>query len=251
MNNSIPISARRDRIVHACSKNVSSEHRRIIVGLSGGADSCALLGCLCVLRDRGVVDEVSCIHVCHNIRKDCEVDASFSKEASEKLGCRFFRADIYPKEFEGNIYDICRKLRYEKMSEICISEGFSALAIAHHLNDQLETMIFRISRGAVPLSVGGMDFSRNFCEGVSLIRPLLSSTREDCERMCRKMNLTWIEDPSNENTNRTRAFIRHKIVPLLRQLNPRIEKSAGRVADTLRKELRGNAHGSAKEKEID
>lgn len=249
MKSQIPLAARRDRIVHACSKNIEKSHRKIVVGLSGGADSCALLGCLCVLRDRGEIDEVAAIHVCHNLRSDCDVDASVSKIVSETLGCRFFHRDIYPRGHSGNVYEVSRMLRYETMSQVCREEGYSALAVAHHLNDQLETMIFKMCRGALPLSFCGMDLSRNLENGVPLIRPLLKSTREDCERMCSKMKINCIDDPSNLNFDRSRAFIRHKIVPLLRQLNPRIESSIGRLSETMRKQLQGEAHELSKEKE--
>lgn len=249
MKSNVPLAARRDRIVNSCRKNLEQRHKRVLVGLSGGADSCALLGCLCVLRDRGDLDEVSAIHVCHNMRDNCEIDASFSQKISAELGCKFVREDIYPKGMTGNSYDVCRNLRYSKMVQHCRDQGITALAVAHHLNDQLETMIFRISRGAVPNSICGMDFSSQIYGDVSLVRPLLEVTRKDCERMCSKMGVMWIDDPSNANTDRTRAFIRHEIVPLLRKLNPRIEQSIGRISRTMRKELRGNTHGFAKEKE--
>lgn len=249
MKSNVPIAARRDRIVHACSKNLDKNHKRILVGLSGGADSCALLGCLCVLRDRGELEEISAVHICHNMRSDCQKDAALSEALSNSLGCRFFYRDIHPSRESGNAYEACRMLRYEAMSRICADEGYSALAVAHHLNDQLETMIFKMCRGALPISFCGMDMKRNLENGTPLIRPLLASTREDCERMCVKMKINWIEDPSNLNVDRSRAFIRHKIVPLLRHLNPRIEASIGRLSETMRKQLRGDAHELSKEKE--
>ena len=242
----VPLSARRDRIVHSCMECIDTRHKRIMVGLSGGADSCALLGALCVLRDRGDIDHISAVHVCHNIRVDCEKDVSLSMTVADGLGCDFSRVDIFPLGQSGNIYDICRNLRYEKMTEAAIGANCSAVAVAHHLNDQLETMIFRLARGSTVEALSGMRIERVLDRGVNLIRPLLRSTRIDCERMCRKMKIEWINDPSNENTDRTRAFIRHEIVPLFRKLNPRIEMSVDRVIDNLQNVLRGIPHGSAK-----
>lgn len=238
-NKLVPLKARRDQIVFQCESNIPKNTRSILVGLSGGADSCALLGALCVLRDRGSLDRVVALHVCHNLRNNCEKDVSVSENLSARMGCRFIRRDIDPSSITGNIYDECRRMRYEMMYESAVANGCSAVAVAHHLNDQMETVIFRMMRGSKASSLAGMKKRRKLGEGVDLIRPLLNSTRMDCERMCQKMETAWIDDPSNCNTEKTRAFIRHKIVPLMRQLNPRIEYSIGRLVENLNRELKG------------
>lgn len=238
-NKSVPLKARRDRIVFQCESNLPENTRSILVGLSGGADSCALLGALCVLRDRGRIDNVVALHVCHNLRANCDKDFDVAKDLSARMGCKFIRKDIDPSILSGNVYDECRRIRYEMMHESAIDNGCSAVAVAHHLNDQMETVIFRMMRGSKASSLAGMKKRRKLGEGVDLIRPLLNSTRMDCERMCRSMDTVWIDDPSNCNTEKTRAFIRHKIVPLMRQLNPRIEYSIGRLVENLHQELKG------------
>lgn len=235
----VPLSARRDRLVFQCESNLPRNANSILVGLSGGADSCALLGALCVLRDRGRIGEVVAVHVCHNLRSNCNEDADFSEQFANRLGCAFVRKDIDPSAISGNVYDNCRKMRYELLYESAINHGCSMVAVAHHLNDQMETVIFRMLRGSKASSLSGMQKRRKLGEGVDLIRPLLSSTRIDCERMCKKMEISWIDDPSNGDTEKTRAFIRHKIVPLMRQLNPRIEHSISRLVENLHRELKG------------
>ncbi len=236
----VPLPVRRDRAVKACADLIHARHRKIVIGLSGGADSCALTALLSVLRDRGSLLDLHAVHICHNIRKDCEKDVQVSMEIARICGCSFERKDIFPDPSLGNMYDQCRILRYKALGEAAAGRGCSAVAVAHHLNDQMETMIFRISRGCVAESLMGMLPDRELLPSISLIRPLLNCTREDCERICKKMNFEWVNDPSNENTNKTRAFIRHKIVPMFRELNPRIEVSIGRLADNLRKYSKGS-----------
>ena len=238
-NKLVPLQARRDKIVFHCESNLPKGTRDILVGLSGGADSCALLGSLCVLRDRGRLDNIVAVHVCHNLRENCEEDVALSKNLACSLGCIFVRKDIDPSSISSNVYDECRKMRYEIFRESAIAHNCNSVAVAHHLNDQIETVLFRLMRGSKASSLAGMRKCRKLGDGVDLIRPLLDSTRADCERMCRKMQVKWIEDPSNCNTEKTRAFIRHKIVPLMRHVNPRIEYSIGRLVENLHQELKG------------
>lgn len=239
MKNNISVAARRDRFVHSCRKNLSFSHRKIVVGLSGGADSCALLSALCVMRNRGEIDSIYPVHICHNLRAGCDNDCEVSEKVAKLLNCEFARMDIDPSKITGNVYDACRSMRYQMLSHHAIEKGCTAVAVAHHLNDQLETVIFRLARGSMAKSLSGMAKSRKLCDGVYLVRPLLECTRTDCERMCKKIGISWVEDPSNLNTEKTRAFIRHKIVPMLRQINPRIEYSVGRIVNNIRQELKG------------
>lgn len=112
-----------------------------------------------------------------------------------------------------------RKLRYSWFDQI-LPQGFSVVATAHHLNDSLETVLLNLTRGSGLEGMAGI-----LPKSGSRIRPLLFATRQELEHYAAENSISWREDLSNQTDNYQRNFIRHKVVPLLKELNPALEES--------------------------
>lgn len=210
-----------DKVTETVKKhNMISRGDKIGVGVSGGADSVSLLCFLVKNKEALGVESITAVHVNHSIRgEEAKRDMLFTEELCRKLSvpCKSVTVDV-PKEAEktGESIETCaRRLRYE----IFESFGFDKFATAHNLNDRMETFFFNLSRGA---SLQGL-LSIPYVRGI-YIRPLLDCTRTEIEEYLTQNGLTYITDSTNNCDDYTRNKIRHKIVPLMYELNPSFDK---------------------------
>lgn len=118
-----------------------------------------------------------------------------------------------------------RKLRYGFFERACKSVQATKLYMAHHMDDQVETIIFRLARGTGVDGLAGIPASRELYPGCELVRPLMNHTKQDLEAYCGANNIPVYLDLSNNDTSRDRNFIRHEIVPMLVKLHPMAKKS--------------------------
>ncbi len=201
---------------------------RIIVGVSGGMDSIALLHLLYSWKD---AEErawtLTTVHIHHGLRgAEADLDQRFVEEFCASLGipCIVRRFDVKAEAKRRGLgeEETGRLLRYEVFQEIAGEEG--RIAVAHHQNDQAETLLMRLCRGTGLTGLAGMAPVReNIC------RPLLFCSREEIERYCRENHLQWREDRTNQQDIYTRNKLRLRILPLLEEINP---KAAAHIAET-------------------
>lgn len=209
---------------------------QIVIGVSGGADSLALLlGCVVLARRRkqpAIVPSV--VHVHHHLRESADADADFVKHLSAQLDvpCRVLH--VYPSRSKGNVLANARRLRYNALADAAHELGASFVAVAHHAEDQLETMIAALARGAGLDGLAGMPWSRRLDDWSTLIRPLLAVRRSDCEDFCRAARVQWRDDPSNLDANKTRVRIRRDVLPVLEELFPDAPSRATSTAELVR-----------------
>lgn len=205
----------------------------VIVALSGGADSVALLHILISLKEEYDLD-IHAAHFNHGIRgEEADRDEAFVSALCEKRGIplRLKREDIPRIAAENNeSVELCgRRLRYRFFEELaCELEG-AKIATAHHGDDNAETVLWHLTRGAGLAGLSGIPVRRG-----NIIRPLLCCSREDIEAYCREQKLDYVTDSTNLSDDYTRNRLRHQVMPVLRELNPNISETIGRTSVLLR-----------------
>ncbi len=214
------------------------KHGCVIVGFSGGADSSCLLR-LMIPWCRKKQIRLAAVHVNHMIRGDeADSDEMFCRRTCDSLGIELFvrRADVpsYANEHGLGIEEAARKIRYsvfDEISEILTgSPNGAAIATAHNADDNLETVIFNMLRGAGTHGLGGIPPVRDG----RFVRPLIRDSSEYIRQWCRDNGVEYVTDSTNANTDYTRNHIRLNIVPELRRICPSPEKSASRLTSLLR-----------------
>ncbi|WP_458407954.1 tRNA lysidine(34) synthetase TilS [Anaerotignum sp.] len=202
----------------------------IVVGLSGGADSVALLHVLYGLRE-GFQWNITAVHVHHGLRgEDADKDQQFAEEFCKKLeiSCIVRRYDVKAEAKKRKLgeEETGRLLRYEAFREIAGEDGF--IAVAHHRKDQAETVLMRLCRGTGLTGLVGMSPVRgNIC------RPLLFCSREEIEQYCRENDLMWREDATNQEEKYTRNKLRLQVLPVLEEINPKAVEHIAETAEIL------------------
>lgn len=232
---------------------------RMVVAVSGGGDSVALLRALVALTQRGTHDlAISVGHVHHHLRgAESDVDADFVESLADELDLPFMRADVdVDAGAGGNVEAKARKLRYEALATM--AEVFKAgyVVTAHHGDDQLETLLMRLLRGTsveglrgiawrreLPMPAqrtqlsAGVSTARAFAERenntatVHLIRPMLAANRRQVHGYLHALGQTWREDRTNHDVSRVRARLRHDVLPILEDVKPDAAQRAVVLAD--------------------
>lgn len=201
----------------------------VTVALSGGADSMALLYCLLSLKDElGITVEAA--HFNHLIRgEEAERDEEFVKSQCKKLNVRLYcgQSDVpdFAKKKGISLETAARELRYDYLSRV--NKDF--VATAHTASDNLETVIFNLARGTSLEGLCGIPPKRDI-----FIRPLILCSRKRIEEYCKENNIPFVTDSTNLCDDYTRNKIRHNIVPILKELNPSVEKAVTRTSAKLK-----------------
>lgn len=235
----------------------------VLAGVSGGADSVCLLFMLLDYRERCAFS-LQVVHVEHGIRGAESVeDARFVEALCQRLEipCRIYTEDVpaYAKEHHMGLEEAARELRYACFYRAAGQTDAPAkkIALAHHADDNAETMLFQMARGSGVRGLGGMRVKRELGAGLTLIRPLLGTTRCEIEEYLRDRGEVYRIDATNWDTDYSRNRIRHEVLPQLVQVNSRaimhMSQSAGQLAelaDYLDEEARCIAvHACVKEKD--
>jgi tRNA(Ile)-lysidine synthase len=201
----------------------------IVVAVSGGADSVALLRALSeVIGGRLIV-----AHFNHGLRgAESDADAEFVAELAEnlRLPCRIERRDMRAETHGQNLEAAARAARYSWMAVVAGSEQLHFVATGHNANDQAETVLFRLLRGTGLAGLRGIARQRRLCSEVRLFRPLLGVCRDEIERYLKSIGQPWRQDSSNSDRRFVRNRLRHDLLPLLaRDYNPRVSEALGRL----------------------
>ncbi len=211
--------------------------RGTLLACSGGADSTALALALASASTTLVVG-----HVVHDLREATEAlaDRDAARDLANRLGLAFAEASIAVRSQPGNAEANARRLRYAALARLAREHACPFVAAAHHADDQLETVLMRLLRGAGPRGLGGMARRRVLSRAqagaspevdVWLIRPMLGLTRDEARSICAACAATWGEDRTNRDTTRLRAAIRHELVPVLRRIAPGAASHVGVAAE--------------------
>lgn len=212
----------------------------VLTAVSGGADSVALAYALHFLKKR-IGFSLTLAHLNHGLRgRAADADAEFVSELAWRLGlpCLQGRVDVRRQaRHDGvSVEMAARQARYDFLLRAAREAGANSLATAHTADDQAETIILKLARGAGPQGLGGIPY-RAERGGLTVIRPMLDTTHAAATGFLRRYRLAWREDRSNRDTEFLRNRVRHEIIPLLeKRLNPRIRRVLVRTAEVLREE---------------
>lgn len=208
----------------------------VVVGLSGGPDSVFLLYALYTLQGR-MGFTLRAVHVHHGIRgAEADRDEAFSEKLCAKLDIPFqavhVAAPAYAAQHGLSLEEAARILRYEALEAARQQLGQTRaawIAVAHHLDDQAETVLHNLVRGAGLRGLAGMENRRNH-----VIRPLLSIKREDILKWLKQNDIPYVTDSTNADPHYTRNRIRSTVLPELREINPEASAHIAHSAALLR-----------------
>ena len=215
---------------------------RICAAVSGGADSVALLMALHAQRE-GLGIGISAVHVHHGLRGiEADVDQTFVEALCHRLDVplhvRRVSVPVRAAEAGETTEEAARILRYEIFDSLLSSGAADAVLTAHTRDDQAETVLMKLLRGAWTEGLGGISpvVSTGATLRSGIVRPLLSVSRSEIEEYLRALEQPWREDDSNTDESFTRNRIRHSVLPLLRQENPSIDQTLVNLAELAREE---------------
>ena len=214
---------------------------KILIAVSGGADSLALAELMINSRRRFNL-EIVIAHFEHGLRgQDSVDDMAFVKSFAEVRGVNFIggRGDvkIFSAENKISVETAARILRYEFLSKVRRDLNCDAIALAHHADDQAETILFRLLRGATSAGLSAMKF-RTLSEDYGLlIRPLLRFRKFELENFCREKKLSPRLDATNFELDATRNKIRLELFPTLEKFNPALVETLCRLAEVTAEEV--------------
>jgi len=206
--------------------NLIQENDHIVVGVSGGADSVTLLFILNELKPKLNLS-LSVGHLNHKLRgAESDADEVFVKNLSNHFKLPFYsdRKDVREiQEREGGtLEEAARRTRYAFFKQAALALGANKIALAHHRDDQAETILFNMIRGSSFHGLRGIPAIRPLEpeSDIKIIRPLLDTTKDELENYLESKKICWRTDQTNFEYHADRNFIRHKVLPVLEEINP-------------------------------
>ena len=192
-------------------KELIQAEDRVLIGLSGGADSACLVVLLQELKDKLSV-ELGAFHVHHGIRgAEADRDERFSETLCERFGIPFYgvKEDVpgLAKQWKTGLEEAGRRVRYEVAERLAKEKGYTKIALAHHQKDVAETFLFHLFRGSSVTGLSSIPAKRD-----RIIRPLLCLGREEIEAYLKERDVLFCEDSTNGETDYTRNKIRHHML---------------------------------------
>ena len=200
------------------------------IAFSGGLDSTVLLHLLADLAKHHSLPALSAIHIHHGLQAAADAWPQHCQSVCDTLGVPLLieRVSVQPG---ASLERAARDARYAVFS--ALTQADDVLLTGQHRDDQAETLLFRLLRGAGVRGLGAMPQQRPVGQG-TLIRPLLDVARTELERYAKAHQLRWIEDPSNQDRQFSRNYLRHQVMPRLTGRWPQAQASMARSATHLR-----------------
>jgi len=215
----------------------------IVVAVSGGADSTALLLAIEELsRYQKLAVEICVAHLDHRLRKSSAKDAKWVSELAQKLG---FRAVIGRSKVaddaraaSDNLEQAARNARYAFLERTAKKVSAKYVLTAHTMDDQAETVLLRLMRGSAGLGLGGMEALRPLSKtsNIKLVRPLLWARRLETEDYCRIRKTQFLVDEMNDDQTFARVKVRKQLLPLMQSFNQKVVEALSRTATQLRED---------------
>jgi tRNA(Ile)-lysidine synthase len=217
-----------------------------VVGVSGGADSVALLLALDeLIKAKKLNIRIVVAHLDHRLRKESAEDASWVKQLAGRLRHEVSIKRVSVKSFArrsgDNLEQAARLVRYKWFSEVAQKHGADLVLTAHTMDDQAETVLLNLLRGSGPDGLSGMETARplNHTGKTVLARPVLSwARRRETEAYCRARAIDFRRDEMNEDETFARVRVRRQLLPVMESFNPRITQALARTAELLRDDSR-------------
>jgi len=216
-----------------------SAEEKIVVAVSGGADSTALLDALARLRKRdGQSGAIIIAHLNHQLRgEESDEDESFVRKLAGQLNLpvcveRIAVAD-HARSEKKNLEATARRLRYDFLRKVAEEREAKFVFTAHTLDDQAETVLMRLARGSGSEGLRGIHRTIVWSGQLKLARPMLAVTRAEVIEHCERCKLAFRSDSSNLSPDFTRNRIRHELLPMLETFNPRIKESLARASELI------------------
>ena len=207
----------------------------LILAVSGGADSMAMLRWY---ASRTLPFPLTVAHVHHGLRAASDEEEALVRQICEayRIPCHVFHTRVRKEKRKDETEEsAARRLRYEFFRELAKTQKASHIATAHTADDQAETVLLHLIHGAGPKGLCGILPKREE-EGLTLIRPLIRCTAEETRNYCAEQGVPYATDESNEDLRYTRNRIRHRILPELRRINPKVTEALNRTASALQKQ---------------
>lgn len=215
----------------------------VVVGVSGGADSTALLLALHELKSASKLSvNIGVAHLDHKLRATSGKDARWVSALAAKLGyeCVIGRAKVaeIARANNDNLEQAARQARYAFFERTAKRKSAKYVLTAHTMDDQAETVLMRLMRGSAGAGLGGMEAMRSLTgkSSIQLVRPLLWARRHDTESYCRLRKAEYLTDEMNSNPALSRVRVRQQLLPLMQSFNNRIVEALSRTAAQLRED---------------
>ncbi len=214
---------------------------RVLAGVSGGADSVCLLEILTRLKEELSI-EVAAVHVNHGLRRSAVRDEQFVMDLCRTRGIPLVTCHVdvrsYAEKEKKSLEEAARELRFQAFTEVMKETGANRLALAHHENDQAETILFHLIRGSGLRGLAGMENRRletvpelsnhRVCK-MKIVRPLLCVTGDEIRAFLKEQGIGWCEDETNAKDDADRNRIRHHVIPELEKIRP---DAVGKISET-------------------
>lgn len=216
---------------HIRATNLLPLNSKLLVAVSAGADSTVLLHLLLASGYKPAL-----AHCNFQLRgKDSTSDEAFCKALAKKhklqFHCQRFDTKAYCNKFKIGVQQAARHLRYTWFKQLCEEGSYDTIVTAHHADDVVETILLNLVRGTGINGIKGIPQKNE-----NIVRPLLGFTKTEILAFAKQTKITFRQDKSNDEVNYDRNFLRHKVVPLLRQLNPSLETTFMRNSANFRQE---------------
>lgn len=215
----------------------------VVVAVSGGADSTALLLAIEELKHHQKLNLQICVaHLDHRLRKSSSKDAKWVTELSAKLGFQSIigRSKVAEaaRAAGDNLEQAAREARYAFLERTAKRVSANYVLTAHTMDDQAETVLLRLMRGSAGFGLGGMEALRPLGKNssIKLARPLLWARRNETEAYCRLRKIAFLSDEMNDNQRFARVKVRKQLLPLMQSFNNRIVEAISRTAAQLRED---------------
>lgn len=223
------------------SHNLFPENSRILVACSGGPDSMALLYLLQdIATHRHTTYKIGVAIVDHCIRPESKDEVLWLQHQVEELGLPFYSATFdvprLSKEDKKSEETIGRQVRYQWLNEIAQSEGYDYISVAHHKDDQAESILAHIIRGSGLNGLTGMSVVHSEYS-IPVVRPLLDVTKENVLAYLSAKHISYCIDSTNENVQYQRNRIRHRIIPELEAVNPAVVDAIVRLGSSVNEDV--------------
>lgn len=202
---------------------------KVIIGVSGGADSMCLFTALQELADRLDI-RLHVVHVNHLLRKEAGEEEEYVRAVCRQQGipCTVFRKNIeeYAGESGCSIEEAGRNYRYECFEQVRVEENAQRIAVAHHQNDRAETLLFHMIRGTGMRGLGSIPAVRG-----RIIRPLIQVSRQEIEMYLKEKQIPYYTDSSNASDEYSRNVIRNQVLPVLEDVNQKAVRHITEISD--------------------
>src|SRR4030095_5946215 len=208
---------------------------RVLIGLSGGSDSVALVLIMRELSEHGGFGVVGLAHLNHRLRATSDRDEAFCRTFADAI---HLPIEVESRDVAGyaaaqrlSVEDAARRLRYDFLHRAAVSTRADTVAVGHTRDDQAETLLLKLVRGAGLTGLAGIHPRRG-----EIVRPLLDVSRLDLRAFLEARGQTWVDDETNEDLDNPRNRIRHLVVPELNRTYPSATSAIARTAGLLRED---------------